>query len=342
MSALRFAAVGLDHPHVFGQVAALLAAGCELVAYHASEPAQAEGFARTFGSARRASDEREILEDDSIQVVTSAAIPGDRAALAVRAMQHGKDVLMDKPGATTLEQVAELRRVQRETGRIFSVFFSERHESRATVKACELVRGGAIGDVVQVLGLGPHRANLPMRPPWFVERERYGGILCDIASHQVDQFLWLAQADDADITHSLVANYRHPEHPGLEDYGEIHLRAGRVHGLARVDWYTPDGLATWGDGRLFVLGTEGYVEVRKYCDVGGRTGENHLFLVDGKETRRIDCARVALPFAPRFVADVRDRTETAMPQEHTFRVCELAIEAEAKAERLGHLAGGTP
>jgi predicted dehydrogenase len=339
MSAPRFAAIGLDHPHVFGQVAALMAAGAELAAFHASLPEQARGFARAFAQAKQVEDEREILEDESIGIMTSAAIPSDRAALAIRAMEHGKDVLMDKPGATTLEQVAELRRVQGETGRIFSVFFSERHESRATVKAADLVRGGAIGDVVQVLGLGPHRANLGLRPPWFFERERYGGILCDIASHQVDQFLWFAGAENAEIRSSLVANYAHPEHPGLEDYGEIHLRAGRVHGLARVDWYTPNGLATWGDGRLFVLGTEGCVEVRKYCDLGGRTGEDHLFLVDGKETRRIDCAQVPLPFAPRFLGDVHDRTETSMPQEHTFRVCEIALRAQAQAERLGHLAG---
>jgi predicted dehydrogenase len=341
MSALRFAAIGLDHPHIFGQVGALLAAGGELVAFQASQPEQASGFARAFSGADQVDDEREILEDESIDVVTCAAIPAERAGVGIRAMQHGKDVLMDKPGATTLEQVSELRRVQRETGRIYSVFFSERHESPATVRAAELVRGGAIGDVVQVLGLGPHRANLPSRPPWFVDRERYGGILCDIASHQVDQFLWLAQADDARITSSLVANYKHPEHPGLEDYGEIHLRAGRVHGLARVDWYTPDALSTWGDGRLFVLGTDGYVEVRKYCDLGGRTGTDHLFIVDGREMRRIDCSQVALPFAPRFLDDVRNRTETAMPQEHTFRVCEIAIRAELQAERLGHLEGVT-
>ncbi len=339
MTAPRFAAIGLDHPHVFGQVATLLAAGAELVSFHASAPGQADGFARAFPQARSVADEREILEDESIGIVTSAAIPADRAALAVRAMRHGKDVLLDKPGATTQAQVDELRRAQRETGRILSVFFSERHESRATVRAAELVRGGAIGDVVHVLGLGPHRANLGARPPWFFERERYGGILCDIASHQVDQFLWFAGAEDAEVCSSLVANYAHPEHPGLEDYGEIHLRAGRTHGLARVDWYTPDGLSTWGDGRLFVLGTEGYVEVRKYCDLGGRTGENHLLLVDGQEMRRIDCEQVALPFGPRFVADVRDRTETAMPQEHTFRVCEITLRAQDRAERLGHLAG---
>jgi len=339
MSGLRFAAIGLDHPHIFGQTAALLAAGAELVAFHADAPEQARSFARAFAGARAVEDEREILEDESIGVVTSAAIPSERAALGVRAMQHGKDVLMDKPGATTLEQLEQLRRVQRETGRIYSVFFSERHESRATVRAAELVRGGAVGEVVQVIGLGPHRANVGARPPWFFERERYGGILCDIASHQVDQFLHLAGAEDAEIRSSLVANFAHPEHPGFEDYGEIHLRAGRTQGLARVDWYTPDGLSTWGDGRLFVLGTEGTVEVRKYCDLGGRTGGDHLFLVDARETRRIDCAQVELPFAPRFLADVRDRTETAMGQEHCFRVCELALRAQAGAERRGLLAG---
>lgn len=341
MDALRFAAIGLDHPHVFSQVASLLGAGGEFVAYHASDPAQTRAFARAFPQAGSVDDERAILEDESIALVTSAAVPSQRAALAIRAMEHGKDVLLDKPGATTRDQLTSLRRAQAESGRILSVFFSERHESRATVRAAELVRGGAIGDVVQVVGFGPHRANLALRPPWFFQREHYGGILCDLASHQIDQFLWMARAADAEITHSLVANYKHPEHPGLEDYGEVHLRAGRVHGLARVDWYTPDGLGTWGDGRLFVLGTAGYVEVRKYCDLGGRTGGDHLFLVDGDETRRIDCAVDPLPFAARLLEDVRARTETAMPQEHVFRVCELAVEAEDRAQRLGHLEGAS-
>lgn len=336
---VRFAAIGLNHSHIFGQVAALLAAGAELAAFHSPEPELAEGFVRAFAGAKAVDDERAILEDPSISLVTSAAIPSDRAPLGVRVMQHGKDYLVDKPGVTTLAQLEELRRVQAETGRIYSVFFSERFESRATVRAAELVRSGAIGQVAQIVGLGPHRANLPSRPPWFFERERYGGILCDIASHQVDQFLHFAGAETAEISASLVANYKHPEHPGLEDYGEVHLRTPTTTGLARVDWYTPDGLSTWGDGRLFVLGTEGNIEVRKYCDLGGRTGADHLFLVDGRETRRFDCQHVELPFARQFLADHVDRTETAMSQTHCFTACEIALRAQAGAERRGHLAG---
>jgi predicted dehydrogenase len=339
-SPLRFAAIGLNHNHIYSQCAALVAAGAEFTAVHAPEPELVKGFTRAFPQARSVASEREILEDDSIRLVTSAGIPSDRAPLGIRVMQHGKDYLVDKPGMTTLEQLAEVRRVVAETGRIYSVFFAERFESRATVRAVELARAGAIGRVVQTVGLGPHRANLPSRPAWFFERERYGGILCDIASHQIDQFLYLAQSESADVVASLVANYAHPEHPGLEDYGEVHLRAGDVSGTARVDWYTPDGLPTWGDGRLFVLGTEGTLEVRKYCDLGGRTGPDHLFLIDGREVRRFDCAQVELPFARLLLDDVRTRTETAMTQSHCFAACELALRAQAQAVRAGHLKGG--
>jgi predicted dehydrogenase len=334
---VRFAAIGLNHPHIYGQAAALVAAGAEFVAFHSSENEGVESFARAFPQAQRVETEREILEDESIAVVTSASIPADRAPLGARVMQHGKDYLVDKPGMTTLEQLAEVRRVQRETGRIYSVFFSERFESRATVRAAELVRQGAIGRVVQTIGLGPHRANLPLRPPWFFQRERYGGILCDIASHQIDQFLHFVGSESAEIVASLVANRAHPEHPELEDYGEIHLRTRDATGTARVDWYTPDGLPTWGDGRLFVLGTEGTLEVRKYCDLGGRTGADHLFLVDAREVRRFDCQQVPLPFAGQFLGDVRARTETAMTQSHCFSACELALRGQAQAVRCGHL-----
>lgn len=339
-SPLRFAAIGLNHPHIYGQVAALLAAGAEFAGYFSAEPELMEAFGRTFSAAPALHDERAILEDPSIEIVTAAGIPSDRAPLGIRVMQHGKDFLVDKPGMTSLEQLAEVRRVQQETGRIYSVFFSERLESRATVRAAELVRAGAIGSVVQIIGLGPHRTNLASRPAWFFEREHYGGILCDIASHQVDQFLYFAGTETAEVVASTVANYKHPDHPGLEDYGEIHLRAGSTHGLARVDWYTPDGLSTWGDGRLFVLGTEGTVEIRKYCDLGGRTGGDHLFLVDRRDTRRLDCSQVELPFAKLFLDDVRRRTETAMSQSHCFNACGLVLAAQARAERRGHLEVG--
>ena len=340
---IRFAAIGLNHNHIYGQVNLLLRAGAELVSFFAAEPDLAELFAKQYPQATKASSAQAILEDESIQLIVSAAIPDERAGIGIAAMQHGKDYMSDKPAFTTLEQLAEARRVQAETGRIFSICYSERFENRATVKAGELVQSGAIGRVVQTIGLGPHRTNLPSRPPWFFERARYGGILTDIGSHQVDQFLFFTGSTSGEVVASQVANYNHPDHLGLEDFGDMVLRGDsgtgdtQVSGYIRVDWFTPNGLPTWGDGRLTILGTDGYIEVRKNCDIAGREGGNHLFLVDQKQVQYIDCNDVALPYGPQLLNDIRNRTETAMSQAHCFLASELALRAEAQAQRLGYL-----
>ncbi|OGO10533.1 MAG: oxidoreductase [Chloroflexi bacterium RBG_13_60_9] len=252
-------------------------------------------------------------------------------------MQHGKDYMSDKPGFTSLLQLTEARRVQHETGCIYSVCFSERFESPATVKAGELVQAGAIGRVVQTVGLGPHRINLPSRPEWFFRKNQSGGILADIASHQADQFLFFTGSTQATVAAAQVANYKFPQHTELEDFGEMVLRSDRATGYIRVDWYTPDGLSNWGDGRLILLGTEGFIEVRKYCDIAGKPGANHLFLVDHKGEQYFDCSTCELPYGPQLIADIRNRTETAVPQAHVYLASELALQAESQAARLGHL-----
>lgn len=331
---LRCAAIGLNHPHIYDMLLPLLEADVALAAFHAEEDDLAAAFAARFPQARRADDVRRILEDETIAMVVSAIVPDRRAALAMSAMRHGKDVMVDKPGVITLDDLAALRRVQGETGRIFSVCFAERFQVRASVKAGELVEAGAIGHVVQTVGLGPHRLGLNPRPDWFFERHRYGGILVDIAAHQADQFLHYTGSTEAEVVAAHIANYANPAKPELEDFGEMMLRGNRGTGYVRVDWYTPDGLGVWGDGRLIILGTEGYIEARKYIDIAGKSGADHLFLVDRKGTRRVDCSATPLPYAAAFARDVVARSETAMRQSHCFLACELGLKAEAMATRL--------
>ncbi|HTJ59040.1 MAG TPA: Gfo/Idh/MocA family oxidoreductase [Devosiaceae bacterium] len=331
---IKFAAIGINHGHMHGQVECLLREGAEFVAFFAVEDDLAKAFGDKYPQARRVADRREILEDESIPLVLTAAIPGDRAEIAATAMRHGKDVMSDKPGMTTLDELRTLRHLQAETGRIFSVLYSEHFETRCTVKAGELVKAGAIGEVVHTTGLGPHRiGNYGVRPAWFYERSRYGGILCDIGAHQCEQFLFFADTLEAEVISATVANRAHPEAPGLQDVGDMHFRAPNATGYVRVDWFTPGGLPTWGDGRLTILGTEGYIELRKYVDIAGRPGTDHLFLVDGKGMQHIDCGGVDLPYARQLIADIRDRTETAMPQARCFKAMELALTAQALAER---------
>jgi predicted dehydrogenase len=331
---IRFAAVGLNHNHIYGQTKCLTDAGAELVAFHAIEDDLAASYQAKHPGAKRVTDATRLYEDTSIQMIVTAAIPDERASVALIAMRHGKDVMTDKPGAITFEQLAELRRVQAETKRIWSVCYSERFETRSTVKASELVTAGAIGRVVQTIGMGPHALYNNPRPEWFFQRERYGGILSDIAAHQCDQFLHFTGSTEAEVVASHVANHANPDRPELEDFGEVMLRGNGGTGYIRVDWYTPKGLGTWGDGRLTILGTDGYIELRKYVDIAGQTGTDHVFLVDQKGTRRIDCSATHLPYGGQLIADVLDRTETAMTQAHCFLATELAITAEARAKRV--------
>jgi predicted dehydrogenase len=332
---LRFAAIGLDHRHIYHLVSENISAGAECVGYcpFTSDHRVLEGFRERFPQLKAVERER-LLNDSSIDFMVCAAIPLDRSALAIKAMRAGKDVMVDKPGAVNLAQVADIERVAAETGRIFSICFSERFVVRACEAASRLVAEGAIGRVVQTTGLGPHRLNRAIRPEWFFRPETFGGILTDIASHQIDQFLHFTGNETAEIVASTVTNHTLPDVPAFEDFGEILLRSGNASGFIRVDWYTPDGLPTWGDGRLFLLGTEGYIELRKYIDIAGRPGTDHLLLVDRNGPRQIDCSSEQLTYFARFQDDVRSRTATAMPDGRALAVTALAIEAQSTARRL--------
>lgn len=329
---INFAVIGLDHAHIYSMTDAVQRGGGKLVALFATDAEQIAAFRKRFGDVRLARSEEEILNDKSIQLVAGAPIPDLRAPLGVRVMRAGKDYLADKPGIVTLEQLAEVRATIAETGRKFAIMYSERLEVRAAVYAGELVQRGAIGKVLQTVNLGPHRVNAPARPDWFFDKARYGGILTDIGSHQADQFLYYTGSTKAHVLAAQTANFAHPNYPKFEDFGDMVIAGNRGTGYVRVDWFTPDGLSTWGDGRLFLLGTEGYIELRKYIDVASnRSGGNHLYLVDRKGARYIDCKNVPLPFGLQFVDDIVNRTQTAQDQEQALLAAELVLTAQKNA-----------
>lgn len=341
---VRFAAVGLDHAHIFGQVAGLTGAGAEFAAMATDDPsaAVATQLKERYPDVRFVDDVAELINSDDIDLVVTAAVPDRRGPIAVQALRAGKDVVADKPGCVSLDQLEEVKKAVAESGRFWSVTFSERFGVPAVSKAGELVRDGRIGKVVQTLGLGPHRigdrghlAGGGGRPEWFFQKERYGGILADIASHQIDQFLWFTGSSTAEVVSSTAGNFANPDTPGLQDFGEMLLRSESAQGYIRVDWYTPQGLPTWGDGRLMVLGTEGYIEMRKYVDLEGREGGNHLFLVDQEGTHYIDCSDVVTHHYDDLIHDVENRTTTAAPQEHTFETMRLALTAQQQATLRG-------
>ena len=190
--------------------------------------------------------------------------------------------------------------------------------------------------MVSVTGLGPHRLGLHTRPAWFFEREKYGGILCDIGSHQCEAFLTFASATDATVVHAAVGNFANPKTPELEDFGEATFVANNgATNQIRVDWYTPDGLSIWGDGRTFILGTKGFIELRKYVDLARDKTGDHLFIVDGEKEHYVPCdGRVGYKFFGELILDCLNRTEKAMTQAHAFKAAELCLKAQAAAKWL--------
>lgn len=333
-----FAAVGLDHGHIYGMCNGLMEAGGELKWVFDEDEEKVRAFERTYPSVQVARSLQEILQDPGVRLVASAKVPADRASLGIEVMRHGKDYFVDKPPLTTLEQLTEVRRVVAETGRKYAVYYSERLHVESAVFAGQLIQDGAIGRVVQVIGMGPHRiGTIGGRPAWFFDSDRYGGILCDIGSHQVEQFLFYTGCDDAWVTFSRVANYRYKKYPKFQDFGDCALTAANgATGYFRVDWFTPDGLGSWGDGRTFILGTHGFIELRKYIDIGRESSGDHVYLVNDEGEFHIPVSgRVGYPFFGELILDCLERTERAMTQEHALKAAELAVIAQRQAVSLG-------
>ncbi|MEM7539677.1 MAG: Gfo/Idh/MocA family oxidoreductase [Chloroflexota bacterium] len=332
----RFAAAALDHGHIYGQCNGLLEAGAELAWVYDPDPNKVAAFKNQHPDVPVAESIDQILADESIHMVAAAAIPCDRGPLGVRVMNAGKDYFTDKTPFTTLDQLAEARATVETTGKKYMVYYSERLHVESGVFAGDLIADGAIGKVIQVLGLGPHRLSKPSRPAWFFEMEKYGGILCDIGSHQIEQFLFYSGAQDATVTNAAVANYNNPDTPELEDFGEASLVADNgCSNYFRVDWFTPNGLNTWGDGRTLILGTEGYIEMRKYTDIGRDLAGDQLYLVNNDGMQHMSLSgKVGYPFFGQLILDCLNRTENAMTQEHAFKAAELCLKAQNAAVKI--------
>lgn len=344
-----FAAAALDHGHVYGQTNGLIEAGGTLKSVYDPDPKKVEAFIKKYPSGKPVSRLEDILDDKEVKLVTAAAIPCDRGPLGIRVMQAGKDYLTDKCPFTSLDQLEAAKKVVKTTGKKYMVYYSERLHSEPAVFAGQLINEGVIGKVINVIGLGPHRLNAKTRPSWFFKKAQYGGILTDIGSHQIEQYLYYAKAKDATVLSASVGNFNNPDYPELEDFGDAHLVGDNgTTNFFRVDWFTPDGLSTWGDGRTFIIGTKGYIELRKYVDVA-RQSTGGIYLVTDKEQYIDVNEKVGFPYFGELILDCLNRTEKAMTQEHAFKAAELCIKAQLAAKVLdpkidkpSHPAGKVP
>ena len=328
----RFAVAGIEHLHVFELVGGLVGAGAIEVGHWGTPGPLLDAYRQW------RPDSAELDLDTALRaevdLVVLAGIPSERATHAATALRSGASVLSDKPGVTTFEQLdSVLDAEEASTGRWW-VLFSERFCNRAVLEAVRRVHAGAIGRVVDVVGLGPHTLAAAQRPDWFWSPTTSGGILADLATHQIDQFCAIADPDskaEVVVTSSSVGNLACPDHPSMQDVGRLTLAGGGAIGSHRVDYLSAAGLPSWGDCRLLITGTEGALEVRANVDPAGAPGSEHLIQVDADGTQRIDTSDVQIDWAQRLVADLRNGTDTLLSRDHIERVCRLALTAQAEA-----------
>ena len=253
-----------------------------------------------------------LLEDKTIPLILSSGIPADRAPLGIEAMRHGKDFMSDKPGMTSLAQLAEVRRVQAETKRIYSICYSEHFETRSTVKAGELVAAGAIGKVVNTVGLGPHQLNNLPRPDWFYPRERTGGIL---DRHRLASVRAVPVLRRRARCRGRQRDGRQPRQSGPAGPAgfrrDAAARPATSPAMSASTGSRPTACRTGATAGSPSSAPKATSSCANISTSPAQPGIDHLFLVDRKGMHRIDCSDVELPYGRQLIADVlephRDR-----------------------------------
>ena len=338
MPQIALGVIGLAHGHIYEMCKGLIQAGARLAYVYDPEETHIAEFCRQFPQAQVCASEAELLQKPDISLIASAAVPALRAGIGICAMEAGKDYFVDKAPMTTLEQVQAVRETCRKTGKKCFVFYGESVVDAGTVYARDLIRRGTIGRVLHVDGVAPHRLSPGAREPWFFRREKTGGILIDLVCHQIHQFLEFTNTDSAKVDMGRACNYHHPQYPGWDDFGDCALTAENgATGYFRVDWFTPDGLRTWGDGRMLIVGTDGYIELRKNCDVAQEGSGNNVYVVNqaGEFCDNVK-GKVTISYYRDVLWDCIHRTETAGSSERDFQAIALAIEAQNRALNRGN------
>lgn len=332
----RVCVVGLQHAHGKDIAKLLFDNGADIVSVYDRDSEKVEAFKKIYPDVKILDSEEEALKEEC-EMYVLAGVPSERAPFGIKALYSGKNVISDKPSVTNYKDLEALKKATKESGKRYFTYFGERLRVEASLYAEEIIKSGKIGRVVSIMGWGPHRlGDETKRPMWIWDPKTAGGVITDLASHQIEQLFFYSGAKTGKVVSSRTANYSHKEHPLFEDFGDgTILFDNGVTGYFRVDWLTPKGLSTWGDGRTIILGTKGYIELRKYVDVAKSSDKNNVYWVDEEgEHYQNATGLTGYPFFKKMIDDCTHNTDTAMNQDYIFKVLELTLDAQSKAIKV--------
>ena len=325
-----FGVTGLAHAHINTMCRGLKEAGAKLKAVYDEDEALIAEFVKQNPEVTVYESLEQLLADGEIALIATAAIPSHRAGIEIKAMRAGKDVFTDKAPFLTFDELRDVKACCEETGRKLFVYYSEFMHNESAIFAKQLIDRGVIGEVAHIDIIAPHMLNAPARPDWFFRREDTSGILTDIGSHQFQQFLEYAGAETATVDSARVGNYFCPEYKDFEDFGDATLTAENgITGYVRIDWMSPKGIKTFGDERVLIIGSRGFIELRKNCNLGYPGTLNNVLVAndDGMYAESVT-GKIGYPYFSALIADSQQRTETAMSTKQAFAAIELAMTAQ--------------
>jgi predicted dehydrogenase len=251
------AIIGVAHPHVEYVLEELKRSDRKdytLLGVQDSDVELAHHYAAPFGAPVFAQVNEILAERPDVAVIAGRyAERGTEAAAALRAGAH---IIADKPLCTSLEQLNEVEQAVRVSGRSVTLLLEKRGYPE-TLAAHEFIQTGGLGEIVGITSVGPHKLNPNTRPEWFFRRDEYGGIIGDLAVHDLDTALLFAPAQSAQVrgwVRAVAPN-------GFAHYGVASVITPTTVISAEVSWLTPQASDVHGDYRMRVVGTRGTLEI---------------------------------------------------------------------------------
>ncbi|MFD2671393.1 Gfo/Idh/MocA family protein [Marinicrinis sediminis] len=260
MNKRTFAIIGCQHAHISIFIEEMLALGhvCKGI-YERENHRLAEQIARKYDLPIVASLEE--LEQESIDLIGCAAINNEKIDIMEWCEQFGKPIMIDKPAVTNRDGLKRLSALISRNQLEIGMLLTERYRpSVSTLK--RRIAEGRYGTIVHISMRKPHMLRPEDRPDWHFSKEQSGGIINDLFVHDIDLLRWLL-ADEICEMQAFRSKRILPEYPDFYDAAGLQIKM-QGGGTAQLyaDWHTPESCWTYGDGRIFVTGTEGTAELR--------------------------------------------------------------------------------
>jgi predicted dehydrogenase len=322
---LPIAIIGAAHSHldyVLDEVAAGGAARIVAVVEH--DPARLASLRQRTGAPGYA-DHQAMLREHRIAAAAVVTEFGDRARIVADLAAQGILSIVDKPLAVRMADLDAVTTALR--GRDLVALMLEKRFYPVTLALRELVAAGRIGQIVAIHATGPHKLRPAGRPAWLFDQASYGGILADLAVHDIDLALLLCGAGSGQVS-GWISPLAAPGTAAFAGFGRALVSCDGGPQIAiEVDWLQPDASPRHGDYAMRVTGTHGRADAL--------FAQARLVL----ETHAQPAQEVTLPEGQppaRFAFDhLVSGAPLAIPTADALRATRIAILAQRSAEAGG-------